>query len=135
MAKFIMELPDEELKELAELGAGAEEMIGKMTEAGAKVVYENVKRNMKSVFKNTERLEKNLVVTKTYKTPSDDGINTKVGIYGYLDDGTPAPLVALAREYGTSRGEQKKPFMRKSFNKHQIESAMIQVQEKYLPKE
>jgi hypothetical protein len=27
----------------------------------------------------------------------------------------PIPLKALAREYGTSRGEKKKPFMRKAF--------------------
>ena len=135
MAKFIMELPNEELKRFAEIGAGAEKMLGEMTEAGAKVVYENVKRNMKAVFKTTENLEKNLVLTQTYKTPSDDGINTKVGIYGYLPDGTPAPLVALAREYGTSQGEAKKPFMRKSFNKGQITKAMLKVQERYIKDE
>jgi hypothetical protein len=38
----------------------------------------------------------------------------------------------MAREYGTSRGEAKKPFLRKSFKKKEIEQAMMQVQNKYI---
>ena len=137
MAKFIMELPNDEIKRLAELGAGAEKMMGKMTQAGAKTVFENVKRNMKSVFKESEELVKCLVVTREYKTRADDGVNTKVGFYGYFvnDQGkeVPAPLVVQAREYGTSRGEMKKPFFRRSFNKSQITKAMLEVQKEYIP--
>ena len=70
---------------------------------------------MKSSFKSTKTLEKGLKKTKTYKTISDDGINTKVGFYGYTEDGTPIPLIAMAREFGTSSGEKKKPFFRKAF--------------------
>ena len=67
------------------------------------------------------------------KTKSDDGINTKVGFYGYDDDGVPIPLKALAREYGTSRGERKKPFMRKAFkDTSAITDAMNRVQERYI---
>jgi hypothetical protein len=40
--------------------------------------------------------------------------------------------MAMAREYGTSSGERKKPFLRKSFKKTEIEQAMKQVQEKYI---
>ena len=84
-------------------------------------------------------------MTKVYKTPSDDGVNTYVGFFGYDPDskptarhpkGTPIPLIAMAREYGTSRNgkdvERKKPFFRKSFNKNQIEQAMLKVQDKYI---
>ena len=49
--------------------------------------------------------------------------------------GVPISLIALAREYGTSSGEGKKPFFRKSFKKAEIEAEMKKVQEKYLPKE
>ena len=103
-------------------------------------------------------LSKNVKITKVYKTPSDDGINTKVGIYGYLsgtsvkafttsrkkcgktkkytyNNGTPAPFVALAREYGTAHGESKYPFFKKSFKKSEIEAAMKEVEKKYLPKD
>lgn len=53
----------------------------------------------------------------------------------YEYEGIPAPLVAFAREYGTSRGEKKRPFIRPSFNKSAIRKIMEEVQKKYLPKE
>jgi hypothetical protein len=74
-----------------------------------------------------------LKITKTYKTPSDDGINTKVGFYGYFEneDGktVPAPLVANVFEYGRSTSTfPKQPFLRKSFKKSEIEQAMLKAQ-------
>ncbi len=141
MASFDAETPYELLKTLEELETNCEEIFGNMTKAGAEVVYKNVKSNMAKSFKSTKALDKGLKITKVYKTPSDDGINVYVGFYGYDTDskptkrhpyGTPIPLIALAREYGTSRGEQKKPFLRKSFNKSQIEQEMLKVQNKYI---
>lgn len=154
MARFQEELPNDLIKEIEGLHKNCEAMFMEMTEEGAKVVYKNVKKNMKNSFKDTSRLEECLKITRTYKTPSDDGINTKIGFYGYLKgtegkklsytkrgkkytyyNGIPAPLVAIAREYGTKSGEPKKPFFRKSFRKSEIEAEMKKVQEKYLPKE
>ena len=142
MAKFVMELPLELINDLKRLESNSEKMIGEMTQAGAQVVYSNVKRNMKRSFKDTTSLDKGLKITKTYKTQYDDGINTKVGFYGYdgistkrYPKGVPIPLKALAREYGTSRGEARKPFFRKSFKDDEIENAMLKVQDGYLPKE
>lgn len=139
MAKFKMELPNDLIKEFENLGKNSEKMMGEMTKAGAEVVYKLVLSNMKGSFKSTKGLADCLRVTKVYKTPSDDGINTKVLFDGYFINSqgkeVPADLVAKAREYGTSRGEAKKPFFRKSFKKAQIEKAMLQVQKKYLPKE
>lgn len=139
MARFGMELPLELMKEFQQLETNSETMIGEMTRAGAKKVYSNVKTNMKKSFSDTKELEKCLKITRTYKTPSDDGISTKVGIYGYFvnknGQTVPAPLVANSREYGNSRGETRKPFFRKSFKENEIIEAMIEVQSKYLPKE
>lgn len=141
MARFDSEIPNELLKVFDELETNCEEIFGNMTKAGAEVVYKNVKSNMAKSFKSTKALDKGLKITKVYRTPSDDGINVYVGFYGYDPDskptkrhpyGTPIPLIALAREYGTSRGEQKKPFLRKSFNKSQIEQEMLKVQNKYI---
>lgn len=141
MARFDSELPTELLKVFDELETNCEEIFGNMAKAGAEIVYKNVKSNMAKSFKSTKALDKGLKITKVYKTPSDDGINVYVGFYGYDPDskptkrhpyGTPIPLIALAREYGTSRGEQKKPFFRKSFNKSQIEQEMLKVQNKYI---
>jgi len=136
MAGFNIELPNELIKNFNDIANNSEKMFGEMTQAGAEIVYKNVKANMKSSFKDTRSLEKGLKITKVYKTKSDDGINTKVGFYGYKDDGTPIPLIALAREFGTSKGEKKKPFFRKSFNnKEEITNAMLKVQEEYIKNE
>ena len=132
MAKFKNELPYDLIKVFEDLETNCDEMLGEMCRAGAEVVHSNVKSNMSKVFKSTRSLEKGLKITKVYKTQSDDGINVHIGFYGYTEDGTPIPLIANAREYGTSKGEQKKPFFRKSFKKKDIEQAMQKVQDKYI---
>jgi hypothetical protein len=140
MARFQAELPNDLIKEFEELETNCTDMFGEMVEAGAKTVQQNVQKNMKSAFKDTAPLEKGLKKTRVYNTPSDDGVNVHIGFYGYDGNkitkahpkGVPIPLMAMAREYGTSSGEGKKPFFRKSFKKKEIESAMEQVQEKYI---
>ena len=137
MAKFKSEIPKELLDQLKTLEQG--KMVEEMVDAGATVVYENIKRNMASAFEDTEALKKTLIRTKVYKTRADDGVNEKVAFYGYFINKqgkkVPAPLVVQAREYGTSRGEAKKPFIRRSFNKAQIERAMLDVQKEYIKDE
>jgi hypothetical protein len=113
MAGFNLELPEDLINNLKTISNNTDEMFGRMTKAGAEVVYKNVVNNMKSSFKSTDSLKKGLRISRTYKTKSDDGINTKVGFYGYNEKGIPIPLIALAREYGTSRGEKKNPFLEK----------------------
>lgn len=137
MAQFNQQLPNDLIKEFEELSIATPKMMGEMTKAGAETVKNIAKNNLAKSFKSTDRLSECLFVSKTYRTPSDDSINNKVMIYGYLDAEKkhPAPLVAMAREYGTSRGEAKKPFFRKSFKKSAIENAMKKEQDKYLPKE
>ena len=133
MAGFSAELPNELIKSFQELENNTEEMLSEMTRAGAEVVYKQVKTNMKNSFKSTESLDKGLKITKSYRTPTDDGINTKVGFYGYNDKGVPIPLIAMAREFGTSQGEKKKPFFRKAFRQESaITNAMKKAQEKYI---
>lgn len=149
MARFQMELPTELINQFKALSDNSERMIEEMTKEGANVVYNNVLNNMQGSFKDADKLRPYLKITRTYKTPSDDGINTKVGFYGYYKDktftvrnkkngniysyvGVPVPLIVRAREYGSSSGEAKKPFFRKSFNKSQIESAMLEVQKRYI---
>ena len=133
MAGFSAELPNELIKSFQKLENNTEEMLSEMTRAGAEVVYKQVKANMKNSFKSTESLDKGLKITKSYRTPTDDGINTKVGFYGYNEKGVPIPLIAMAREFGTSRGEKKKPFFRKAFRQESaITNAMKKAQEKYI---
>lgn len=140
MAKFQGEVPNELMKMFEDLETNCENIFGEMCKAGAETVYSKVQSNMEKAFADTKTLEKGLKITKVYKTPSDDGINVHIGFYGYNADkktkkhpnGVPIPLIAMAREYGTSSGEAKKPFFRKSFKKKDIEQAMKQVQDKYI---
>lgn len=132
MAKFHQELPNDLMKVFEDLETNCDDMFGEMCKAGATIVYNNVRNNMSKAFKSTRSLEKGLKITKVYKTPSDDGINVHVGFYGYNEEGVPIPLIAQAREYGTSSGEEKKPFFRKSFKKKDIEQAMQEVQDRYI---
>lgn len=134
MAKFEFELPKELMDDFKMLNENADDIFGQMTKAGAEVVYNNIKRNVPDSIRNSEMMNC-LRVTKQYKTPSDDGINTKVAFYGYFTsekgEKTPAPLIANMFEYGRSNLPfPKKPFLRKSFNKKDIEKAMLEAQKK-----
>lgn len=134
MANFNIELPNDLIKQFEQLDRNTDKMLGEMTEAGAEVVERNIKANVPKNWRDSE-IMKCLKITKVYKTPSDDGVNTKVAFYGYFTnkDGkkTPAPLVANVTEYGSSKSK-KHPFLRKSFKKAQIEKAMLEVQKKYI---
>lgn len=132
MAKFNMELPNEIMKDFDKVYANSEKIFGGMTKAGAEVVYSNVRSSIPAELRDSGMIGC-LRLTKTYKTPSDGGINTKVGFYGYFTNKegkrTPAPLVANMFEYGSSKRKYpKKPFFRKSFKKTEIEKAMLKAQ-------
>ena len=115
------------MKDFQKIYDNSDEIFGEMTKAGAEVVESNILASLPKGIRNSKMMDC-LKITKTYKTPSDDGINTKVGFYGYFEneDGkiVPAPLVANVFEYGRSNSPfPKQPFMRKSFKKAQIEKA------------
>ena len=135
MARFTMELPREIMKDVEQLEKNADKIFGGMTKAGADVAMHIVKSNIPDDWKGSNIIN-NIKLTQTYKTPSDDGINTKVIISGYFETQPdkngktyrhPAPLVANVYEYGSVKF-QKKPFFRKSFRKAAIEKAMLQAQ-------
>lgn len=138
MASFKAELPNDVIKQFESLEKNTDKMLSEMTEAGARLVLENIKAYIPHSWYSSG-IMKCLKVTKTYKTPSDDGVNTKVAFYGYFinqnGEKIPAPLVANVTEYGRSNSPYpKKPFLRRSFKKSEIEKAMQAVQDKYIPK-
>jgi hypothetical protein len=146
MAKFDMQLPKDVMSDLKKIDSNAEKIFGDMTRAGAEVALNEVRSNAPSNLKPYAKL------TKTYKTPSDGGINTKVFFSGYLPfstpnrtsflrrgrgggkvysttKGVPADFLAILYEYGRSNAPfPKKPFFRRSFNQGRIEKAMLEAQ-------
>ena len=138
MARFKAELPNDIIKQVAGLEQNTDTMLEEMTKAGAQLALANIKSSVPSSWYSSN-IMKCLKVTKPYKTPSDDGVNTKVAFYGYFinrnKERIPAPLVANVTEYGRHNSPYpKKPFLRKSFKKAQIEKAMQAIQDKYIPK-
>lgn len=148
MAKFKMELPTDIMKDFQRIYDNADEIFGEMTKAGAEVALNNIK----ATAPNAE-LASHAKLTRTYKTPSDQGIATKVYFSGYIPfkgnrryfvrrgrkggkvyrstKGVPAEFLALVYEYGRSGAPfPKKPFIRKAFKKSQIESAMLEAQKR-----
>ena len=138
MASFNVELPDDLISQFDKLNKETTKMMEEMTCAGANVVYQNIKSSVPCAWYSSG-IMRCLKISRPYKTPSDDGINTKVAFYGYFinrnKEKIPAPLVANVTEYGRSNSPYpKKPFLRRSFNKAQIEKAMLAVQNKYIPR-
>ena len=133
MARFIMQLPTEILKDIEYINDNSDKIFGEMTQAGADVTIKNVRSNIPKSFVDSDIMDC-LKITRVYKTPTDEGINTKVGFFGYFTNKngvkTPAPLVANVFEYGSSKFT-KQPFFRRSFRKAQIEKAMLEAQRKY----
>ena len=136
MARFVGGLPDDLIKTFQDLDINTEKMLGEMVEVGAEVARANIWAKMPAAFRAGITFD-NLILTRVYKTLSDDGINCQAMISGYFKNRngkeTPAPLVANLFEYGSTKKEYpRQPFFRASFNKGQIEKAMLQVQEKYI---
>lgn len=148
MAKFIFQYPDEIIKDLRYIYDNAEEIFGGMTRAGA----ETARSAMIEGCPN-DALKNYCKLTRTYKTPSDGGINTKAMFTGYLpfkdpnrkyfsrkggngmtyytSKGVPADFLANLYEYGRSNAPwPKHPFVRKAFNKKKIEKAMLAEQKR-----
>lgn len=136
MARFEEILPTDLIKQFETLEVNTEKMLGEMVEEGAKIARENIEAKMPRAFREALGSD-NIIVSRVYKTPSDDGINCQAMIVGYFTNRNgeriPAPLVANVFEYGRSNSPfPKQPFFRQSFNKGQIEKAMLRVQEKYI---
>ena len=136
MARFEEILPTDLIKQFETLELNTEKMVGEMVQAGAEVARQNIEAKMPRAFREALGSD-NIIVSRVYKTPSDDGINCQAMIVGYFTNKNgekiPAPLVANVFEYGRSNSPfPKQPFFRQSFNKAQIEKAMLRVQEKYI---
>lgn len=132
MAKLVMDIDDSVLKDISYIDKQFDHIFGGMTKAGAEVVYKNVISALPESLKSSG-FSSHVKLSRVYRTPSDDGINTKVMITGYFmnKEGkkTPAPLVANMFEYGSDKRKYpKQPFFRKSFKKSQIMKAMEEAQ-------
>ena len=132
MAKFSLEIPKELLSDIETLRASTELVFGEMCKTGAEQVHKNILANMPPAIATSD-MKNCLKITDKYITPSDGGVNVKVGFFGYFEnekgETVPAPLVANVWEYGRSSSDfPKYPFIRKSFRAGELKKVMLEKQ-------
>lgn len=139
MASLDIELPTDLLADIDKLDKKLDGITAAMVEAGGKTVYNRVMQNLPPALKSSN-FKDCIKQTKTYKTPTDGAINSKVMVVddyftNHLGKRTPAPLIANIFEYGRSAESLhgavvKKPFFRKSINNNEILNAMYEAKVK-----
>ena len=118
MAKVDFKMPEEFLLKVSRLAGKTDEIIPKVLEAGAEVVYDKVKSNLSSVVgKNTKvksrstgELESALGVSPA-KQDRNGNFNVKIGFAEPRSDGGSNAKLANILEYG-KHGQPPKPFLK-----------------------
>ena len=118
MAKVDFKMPEEFLLKVSRLAEKTDEIIPKVLEAGAEVVYDKVKSNLSSVVgknakvksRSTGELESALGVSPA-KQDRDGNFNVKIGFAEPRSDGGSNAKLANILEYG-KHGQPPKPFLK-----------------------
>lgn len=134
MAKVKMELPEDYMKRLTQLGNRTDEICEKMLKSGGEVVLDKVKGNLSGVIgrgtkepaRSTGQLLSSLGLSPV-KQDKDGGLNIKVGFAEPRSDGNSNAKLANILEYG-KHGQPAKPFLKpaKSSSKSGCIAAMQQ---------
>ena len=135
MAKAEVQLPEELLTRLSQLGAKSDEIAEKMLEAGGEVLLSRVKSNLAGVIgkgtkypsESTGELERSLGLSPA-KLDRNGNHNIKVGFSEPRADGSSNARIANIIEYG-KHGQPAKPFLKpaKSASKAAVIEAMKQI--------
>ena len=123
MAKTTFKMPEEFLLKVSRLAEKTDEIIPKVLEAGAEVVYDKVKSNLNSVVgKNTKlesrstgELESALGVSPA-KFDRDGNFNVKIGFKEPRSNGGSNAKIVNILEYG-KHGQTPKPFLKPAKSK------------------
>lgn len=116
MARMKIKGLDEYAVRISKL-ANSEEVTKKAIYAGAKIVADEAKSNLKKVLSGDSSgdLLDSFGISPISRDKNGD-FNAKIGFDGYDSHGTPNQLKARALESGTST-QKKRPFMRPAINK------------------
>ena len=142
MAKAEVQMPEELLTRLSQLGAKSDEIAEKMLEAGGEVLLSRVKSNLAGVIgkgtkypsESTGELERSLGLSPA-KLDRNGNHNIKVGFSEPRSDGGSNAQIANIIEYG-KHGQPAKPFLKpaKSASKAAVIEAMKQTFEQEVSK-
>lgn len=142
MAKAEIQMPEELLTRLSQLGAKSDEIAEKMLEAGGEVLLARVRSNLAGVIgqgtkypsESTGELERSLGLSPA-KLDRNGNHNIKVGFSEPRSDGGSNAQIANVIEYG-KHGQPAKPFLKpaKSSSKSACVEAMKQAFEREVGK-
>ena len=134
MAKAEIQMPEDFLKRLSQLGAKSDEIAESVLEAGGEVMESSIRTKLQAVVgrdtkypsRSTGELERSLGMTKV-RVDRDGNHNIKVGFAEPRADGGSNARLANILEYG-KHGQPAKPFLKpaKSAAKAACEAAMKQ---------
>ena len=118
MAKMINSGMDDVLNLYKDLDFQCPAIFDRAVEETADMVIEPVKAASRAVFTDTSELDKHIKATKVYRT-AHGVVSVKIQYAGYLygNKKKPVPLIINAREFGSKRGEVKRPFIRPTVTK------------------
>ncbi len=139
MAKVDFKLPEEFLQRVSKLAEKTDEILPRVLEVGADVVYRKVKSNLSAVIgKNTKyksrstgELEAALGASPA-KQDKDGNFNVKIGFSEPRTNGSNNAMIANIIEYGKS-GQPPKPFLKPA--KSQSKKDCIEAMKKRLESE
>lgn len=128
MASFEIIGDDDFSLKVSQLDTDLEYIAKKAIYAGAAIVADRMKTNLRNVLSNeaTGQLVASMGVAKIKR--GDSGWNTKIGFSGYNTEGVANQLIARVIESGKS-GQRAKPFVRPAVNqtKNEVQAAMERV--------
>lgn len=149
MALFQMKPPDDVISQAKKIHDDSRSILGSMTRAGAEVAKKKILDRIPH-----PSMASGVKMSRTYFTPSDDGVNNKVYFTGYApfsdpnrkyfirrnraggkvyktDKGVPIAFLAVMFEYGRSGNPfPRRPFFRRAFSAADIEAAMLKEQKR-----
>lgn len=128
---------DELALKLSQLGTQSDEIAKKAVFAGAKVVADKIRANLRGVLsrKGTGDLESSLGISPI-KVDKNGVVNAKIGFSGYDRKGTANQLKARVLESGSSQ-QRKRPFVRPAVTatKQRAQSEMQRVVDEEIKKQ
>jgi len=132
VAKAEIQMPEDFLRRLSQLGAKSDEIAEKMLEAGGEVMLAKVKSGLSAVVgkdtrypsESTGELERSLGLSPA-KLDRNGNHNIKIGFSEPRTDGGSNAMIANVLEYG-KHGQPAKPFLKpaKSSGKAAVVEAM-----------
>lgn len=135
MAEVTVKLPNEFLRKLTKLGTQTDAICEKMLKAGAEVVEDKIRSNLRTVIgSDTQRASRSTgellasLGTTGVKQDYDGVLNVKVGFAEPRSDGGVNAKIANIIEYG-KHGQPPKPFLKpaKTATRSACADAMRQV--------